>query len=212
MLACCGADQHQWEEHEVERRWLPRVLRCFIVGENPGDTDSEYFYQPPASYTLDDVAVRRALLRGLHPRGLILEATLEGFQDAGFLFDHAIRCQLASGVIKVERQRAMRYACRLVENPEHLRNRLADARTVWVMGHFASNAVADASPDFPNQRRQISRPPYPGRLQACSKFFLSVYLSWRTEADAPRFREAFESFAREKAAFEGRITSQSSRP
>jgi hypothetical protein len=199
MLACCGASQHQWEEHEVERRWLPRVLRCFIVGENPGDTHSEYFYEPPASYASDAVVVRKALLRGLHRRRLIPEATLEGFQDAGFLFDHAIRCQLASSVIKVEYNRAKRYACRLVENPEHLRNRLTEARTVWVMGHLASNAVGNANADFPKHKRHISRPPYPGRLQACSKFFLSEYLSWRTEGQAPRFCEAFESFAREKA-------------
>jgi hypothetical protein len=202
MLACCGAVRHQWEEHEVERRWLPRVLRCLIVGENPGDTDSEYFYEPPESYESDEVAVRRALLRGLHRCNLIPQATLEGFQDAGFLFDHAIRCQLPSSVIKRERQKAMRYASRLVENPAHLRDRLAEARTVWVMGHFASNAVANASPDFPKHRRQLSRPPYPGRLRACSKFFLSEYLSWRTEADAPRFCEAFEWFARDKVAFE----------
>ena len=202
MLTCCGAVRHQWEEHEVERRWLPRVLRCLVVGENPGDSDSEYFYEPPDSYESDEVAVRRALLRALHRRGLIPEATLEGFQDAGFLFDHAIRCQLPSSVIKRESQKAMRYASRLVENPAHLRDRVAEARTVWVMGHFASNAVANASPAFPKQRRQLSRPPYPGRLRACSKFFLSEYLSWRTEADAPRFCEAFESFVREKAAFE----------
>lgn len=201
MLACCGAIRHQWEEHEVERRWLPRVLRCLIVGENPGDTGSEYFYEPPGSYEADEVAVRRALLRGLHRRGLIPEATLEGFQDAGFLFDHAIRCQLASSVIKREHQRAMRYASRLVENPVHLRDRLVDARIVWAMGHFASNAVANASPDFPKERRQLSRSPYPGRLRACSKFFLSEYLSWRTAVDAPRFCEAFERFARDRAAF-----------
>jgi hypothetical protein len=201
MLACCGAVRHQWEEHEVERRWMPRVLRCLIVGENPGDTDSKYFYESPGSFEADQVAVRRALLRGLHQRGLIPEATLEGFQDAGFLFDHAIRCQLASSVIQRERQRAIRYASRLVENPVHLRARLADARIVWVMGHFASNAVANASPDFPKKRRQLSRPPYPGRLRSCSKFFLSEYLSWRTEVDAPRFCEAFERFARDRAAF-----------
>jgi hypothetical protein len=202
MLACCGAAQHQWEEHEVERRWLPGVLRCLIVGENPGDTNSEYFYAPPESYASDEVVVRRALLRGLHRRGLILEATLDGFQDAGFLFDHAIRCQLASSVIDAERQRATRYSSRLVDNPAHLRDRLAEARTVWVMGHFASNAVANASPDFPKQRRQLSRPPYPGKLRAGSRFFVSEYLSWRTEAGAPRFCEAFERFADEKAEFQ----------
>ena len=201
-MPCCGAEKHQWEKHEVERRWLPRVLRCFIVGENPGDTTSEYFYEPPASYASDEVAVRRALLHGLHQRGLIAEATLEGFQGAGFLFDHAIRCQLASRVINVERQKAMRYASHLVEDPAHLRVRLAEAKTVWVMGHLASNAVANATAEFPKERRRISGPPYPGRIRACSRFFLSEYLSWRTESEAPRFCEAFERFAHEKVAFE----------
>jgi hypothetical protein len=69
------------------------------------------------------------------------------------------------------------------------------------MGHFASNAVANTSQGFPKERRQISRPPYPGRLSSSSKFFLSEYLSRWTEAEAPRFCEAFESFARETAAF-----------
>lgn len=86
MPACCSAVKHPWDEHEVERRWLPRALRCLIIGENPGDTTSEYFYQPPASYASDAVVVRRALLRGLHHHGLIPEPTLEGFRDAGFLF------------------------------------------------------------------------------------------------------------------------------
>jgi hypothetical protein len=65
-----------------------------VVAENSGDTTSHYFYQRPASYESDEVAVRRALLRGLREQGLITVATLEGFRDAGFLFDHAIRCQL----------------------------------------------------------------------------------------------------------------------
>lgn len=94
MPTCCGAEKHGWDRQEVERRWLPTTLRCFVVGENPGDTTSEYFYERPASYAADEVTVRRALLRGLHEQGLIAEATLEGFQEAGFLFDHAIRCQL----------------------------------------------------------------------------------------------------------------------
>ena len=202
MLACCGAEKHQWEKHEVEPKWLPRLLKCFIVGENPGDTASEYFYERPRSYASDEVTVRRALLRGLHERGLIPEATLEGFQDAGFLFDHAIRCQLPSRVVGVERQKAMRYGSLRVANPVHLRPRLTEARVVWVMGHLASNAVANASGDFAKQRRRISQPPYPARIAPCSKFFLSEYLSWRTESEAPRFCEAFGGFARERGAFE----------
>ena len=74
--------------------WLPRVVRYLLIGENPGDSDSEYFYQRPRSYDADKVAVRRALLHGLHQQRLITEPTLEAFRDAGFLFDHAIRCHM----------------------------------------------------------------------------------------------------------------------
>jgi hypothetical protein len=70
------------------------------------------------------------------------------------------------------------------------------------MGHLASNAVGNATGDFPKQRRRISQPPYPARIAPCSKFFLSEYLSWRTESEAPRFCETFGGFAREKGAFE----------
>jgi len=175
-------------------------LRCFIIGENPGDTTSEYFYQPLPRYDSDDVVVRRALLGGLHLRGLIPKPTLEGFQDAGFLFDHAIRCQLAPDAVNADRQKAMRYTSRRVANPDHLKPRLAESTVVWVMGHLASNAVANATAAFPKARRRISLPPYPGPIAPCSRFFVSEYLSWRTEADAPRFCEAFRRFASAKMA------------
>ncbi len=116
MLACCGVEKHEWDRLEVERCWLPPTLRCFVVGENPGDTKSEYFYERPASYAADEVVVRGALLGGLHQQGLIAEATLEGFWDAGFLFDHAIRCQLSSKVVRSEREKATRYASRRLGN------------------------------------------------------------------------------------------------
>ena len=200
MMACCSAAKHQWETHEVERVWLPRVLRCFIIGENPGDTTSQYFYEPPEAYASDPVVVRRAVLGGLHRHRLIPEPTLEAFRDAGFLFDHAIRCQLDSDTVSTERQKAMRYACRRVEGPEHLRSRLATAKMVWVMGHLASNAVANATPEFPKHRRRISLSPFPGSIGPGSKFFLSEYLSWRTESQAPRFCEDLARFARGKGA------------
>ncbi len=201
MLACCGAQKHEWDRLEVERRWLPLTLRCFVVGENPGDTTSEYFYEGPPSYASDEVAVRRALLAGLHQQGLIAEATLESFQEAGFLFDHAIRCRLPSKVVKFERQKATRYASRRVENADHLRPWLAQARVVWVMGHLASNAVANATAEFPRQRRKISMPPYPAEIAPGSRFFVSAYLSWRTEAAASAFAESFKRFARERGVF-----------
>jgi hypothetical protein len=194
MPACCGAPEHQWEEHEVERRWLPHTLKCFIIGENPGDKTSQYFYEKPLSYSSDGVVVRRALLRGLHQHGIIHEATLESFRDAGFLFDHAIRCQLPSTMVSVERQKAIRYVSSRVENPSHLAPWLTQAEVVWVMGHLASNAVANLTTEFPKLRRQISMPPFPAEVQPSSRFFLSEYITWRNETKAPNFREAFKIF------------------
>jgi hypothetical protein len=162
---------------------------------------SEYFYERPASHAQDEVAVRRALLGGLHRQGLIVEATLECFQEAGFLFDHAIRCQLSPKVVSFERQKATRYASRRVGNADHLRPWLDQARVVWVMGHLASNAVANASAEFPKQRRKISMPPYPGEIARDSRFFVSEYLSWRTEARALAFAEAFKRFAQDRGVF-----------
>src|SRR5689334_22520080 len=131
MLPCCGAERHEWDRLEVERKWLPPVLCCLLIGENPGDTGSEYFYQRPRSYDADEVAVRRALLYGLHQHGLIAEPTLQGFRDAGFLFDHAIRCHLPANIVAKERERAKRYGSTLVGGADHLRRRLSEANVVW---------------------------------------------------------------------------------
>jgi hypothetical protein len=117
------------------------------------------------------------------------------------LFDHAIRCQLSSKVVRSEREKATRYASRRVENADHLRPWLAQARIVWVMGHLASNAVANATAEFPRQRRKISMPPYPGEIARDSRFFVSEYFSWRTEAEASAFAESFKRFARERGVF-----------
>jgi len=172
MMACCGAKEHQWEEHEVECVWLPRAVRCFIVRENPGHKTSQYFYEPPETYSSDPVVVRRALLRSLQQHGLISEATLEAFRDAGLLFDHAIRCQLDSDTVSIERQKAMRYRCRRVEDPAHLGSWLGTARVVWVTGHLASNAMTTLTPDFPRQRRRISLSPFPGEHSASVEVLL----------------------------------------
>lgn len=145
MPACCGAAMHQWEKHEVERRWIPVTLKCFIIGENPGGTRSQYFYEKPYSYNSDEVVVRRSLLHGLQQHGLIQEATLESFRDAGFLFDHAIRCQLSYSLISAERQKAILYMSPRVENSSHLGPWLTQAVVVWVRGHLANNAVANVT-------------------------------------------------------------------
>jgi len=203
MPDCCGAEENQWEKHDVERHWVPCVVRCFIVGENPGDTRSQYFYEQPTSYATDGIVVRRALLRGLHHDGLIPEATLPGFRAGGFLFDHAIRCQLSSRIVGAERRRAMRYASTRAAAAVHLRSWLAQASVVWVMGHLASNAVAEATEEFPRQMRRISLPPYPSGLAPNSSFFLSEYLTWRYEGRALNLCEAFARFARSRGVFHG---------
>jgi hypothetical protein len=92
----------------------------------------------------------------------------------------------------------MRYRCHRVKAPVHLRKCLATAKVVWVMGHLASNAVSNVTPDFLQQRRRISLPPFPGSIAPGSRFFLSEYLSWRTESEASRFCEAFRRFALER--------------
>ncbi len=201
MLPCCKAKKHGWERFDVERSWLPATPRCLIVGENPGGPSSEYFYERPVSYESDEVEVRKGLLRGLCEQRLIAEPTLEGFRDAGFLFDHAIRCQLNPEVIRSEREKAKRYACKRVENPEHLRPWLARAPVVWVMGHLASNAVGNATRDFPKLKRKISMAPYPGELAPGAKFFVSEYLTWRTQAKASAFAQAFAEFVGQRRVF-----------
>lgn len=138
MVKCCGAERHQWEICNVEMDWLPGVLKCLVIGENPGDATSEYFYNARSRYETDQVVVRHALLHGLKAHGLINEATLDGFKAAGFLFDHAIRCQLPADVVARERQRAMRYASMRVAQADHLRSRIGAAQAVWVMGHLAN--------------------------------------------------------------------------
>lgn len=204
MLDCCGAVMHPWARYEVERHWVPRPLLCLIIGENPGGTASEYFYATPERDTADDVVVRRCLLQGLHRQGLIADASLEAFRNAGFLFDHAIRCQLEPDVVQRERQRAMRYASERVADPAHLRPLLAEAKVVWVMGHLANNAVANATGDFPRDRRRLSRAPYPTGISPSSKFFVSEYLTWRREPKALAICAAFSRFARERLVFDGR--------
>jgi hypothetical protein len=76
----CGAQKHQWDRVEVARLWLPSTPRCFVVGENPGNTASEYFYERPATYVSNQVAARRAILSGLQQQGLIADATRESFR------------------------------------------------------------------------------------------------------------------------------------
>lgn len=200
MLSCCGAAAHPWDQYEVEKRWLPRTVRCLIVGENPGALDSEYFYMVPTNYASDRVIVRRCLLRGLYYEKLIHEPTLDAFCDAGFLFDHGIRCPLPRNEVEIEHRAAKLYKSRRIGSASHLVPLLTQSSTVWVMGHIASNAVATATEIstadiFPKEQRLISKAPYPCELAPGSRFFLSEYFSRWNQRDAQRICEAFARFA-----------------
>ena len=203
MPACCDAVLHPWDRYGVQQRWLPGTLQCLVIGENPGNTDSQYFYAPPQSYARDRVIVRRCLLRGLCDQKLISEATLEGFRNAGFLFDHAIRCPLSQTIVKAERQAARRYASPRAEEPSHLLASLSQAVVVWVMGHIACNAVANACTSFPKVPRPISKPPYPGELEIGSKFFVSEYFTRWNQSESVEICRAFKRFALERGVFDG---------
>src|SRR5262249_42405750 len=120
MLVCCGALEHPWDTYNVEKDWMPATIRCLVVGENPGSTTSEYFYNPPSDYERDRAVVRKGLLHGLHAVGLLSVATLEGFRDAGFLFDHGIRCPLPRDIVKREHRLSKRYASTRVGSAMHL--------------------------------------------------------------------------------------------
>src|SRR5271167_2913271 len=131
MHTCCSTLSHRWDQSEVSRLWVPERLFCIVIGENPGSDASEYFYAPPVEYADDPVTVRRRLLRGLYQEDLIAEPTLEGFRDAGFLFDHGIRCSLSRAVIQAERRAARRYQSVRVGKASHLAAYVAQAASVW---------------------------------------------------------------------------------
>lgn len=202
MLSCCGAAAHPWDQYEVEKRWRPPTVRCLIVGENPGALTSEYFYAVPKNYASDRVIVRRCLLRGLYHERLIHEATLDAFRDAGFLFDHGIRCPLSREEVKREQRAAKSYRSRCVGCASHLVPLLSQSSIVWVMGHIASNAVANATEistaEFPKEQRLISKAPYPCELAPGSRFFLSEYLTRWTQPYAQGICEAFGRFAQSR--------------
>jgi hypothetical protein len=174
---------------------MPDTLRCLIVGENPGEEKSMYFYDP--AVTRDPVRVRSNLLHGLTVAGLIGAPTLEEFRAAGFLFDHGIRCYMSFKLLETHRHSADRPLPGLPGNAEHLRPLLAEAQSVWVMGRIARKAVDSVAEDFPIERNQISKPPYPCRLRG-TKYFVSRYLSRMSRNHAATIccapRDAFTEF------------------
>jgi hypothetical protein len=98
--------------------------------------------------------------------------------------------------MKQEQRKARKYACERVSHPAHLVPLLAQARLVWAMGHVASNAVANAAPDFPKEQRRISQPPFPEQIAADSRYFVSEYFHRFNERETSAICEAFARFAR----------------
>ncbi len=199
-LSCCGYRSHCYEEFEVERKWRLHQLRCLIVGENPSGEGQPYFYEEPINYDNDSVIVRRSLLQNLYEREILDSATLTGFREAGFLFDHAIRCRMSKDEVKKERQRAQQYKSERVQNPRHLLPTVRKAPIVWVMGHVASNAMANLDPAFPKEKRRISCDPFACPVPG-SRYFLSEYLTRWNKHKWPEIFAAFLTFARTKDVF-----------
>ena len=147
--------------------------------------------------------------RGLHQEKLIRQPTLDAFRDAGFLFDHSIRCPLSSEEVKTERRAAILYRSVRAKNFAHLVPLLSRASTVWVMGYIARNAIANATIEFPKENHKISKSPYPGMVENASRFFLSAYFSRWNQRDVPRICAAFSQFAKTNKIFENTFSCES---
>ena len=188
-MTCCGESLHAWDRFRVEEEWVPADLRCFVVGENPGDVDSPYFYD-----TTRAVPVRTILLRELHSRGCIDAPTLAAFRAAGFLFDHGIRCHLSDDDVKAEARLARRYASPRCAAANHLRPWIACAPATWVMGYIARNAVTAICTDLQRDTRKISRDPYPRQIPEAPRFFVSRYVTRAPRKQVALIFERLDSF------------------
>ncbi len=192
-MNCCSGP-HPWDLYKVRTNWFPSKLRCLIIGENPGySVNSSYFYQPQNS-GYDPVTIRRNLLFGLYKVDLIGAQTLQEFQQAGFLFDHAIRCYLSAATIEKERRLATRYKSPRAAAAIHLEPAIKTAPAVWVMGYIARNAVASICSTFPRNQAPIAKSPYPCQIPGAPKFFVSRYLSHLGEKEVLDICKSFAVF------------------
>ena len=170
-MACCDSLNHPWDQFSVMETWLPTHLRCLIIGESPGSDPEKYFYNEHRT-----VAIRTIMLRELHRHGLIKRPSLERFRDAGFLFDHAIRCLLPSQTILHEAKLAGRYMSSRAADAAHLEPFLNIQSPVWLMGRIARNAVVTPRSEFPKDTTGISQYPNPRWIKEAPRFFVSRYL------------------------------------
>jgi len=173
---CCGLI-HSFDRCAVAEVWVPAAIRCFIIGENPGIPGAPYFYDP-IPLKRDSVGVRRLLLPALAAENLISEPTLLGFREGGFLFDHAIRCQLPKATMDRERARARTFRPSLADQASHLRRLVGRSCKVWLMGGVARAAIRSQYPELGVEARNLEQP-----YAVESKFFVSHYL--RPRFDTP---------------------------
>ena len=188
VLPCC-AQEHPWESFSVNSDWSPTVLRCMVIGESPGEDAAKYFYNQRRR-----VAVRTIMLRELYRHRLLIEPTLPSFRKAGFLFDHAIRCLLPSDTIHREAILAARYMSPRAAAATHLTPFLCQESPVWVMGRIARNAVAVLQREFPRDRSEIAKPPYPRKVPDAPRFFVSRYLLHASRAEVAEIFSGLHRF------------------
>lgn len=176
MNTCCNK-AHPFDSRNVKTSWWPKRLRCLIIGESPGNPTSLYFYDPIPQEKKDPVGVRSQLLRGLCEIGLLTAPILENFKEEGFLFDHGIRCPLSlKSIIEKERQLAQRFKSSLAHRANYLKEEIALAEKVWVMGHVARDAVLHQLKNQGQETHEPLKSRFTPPFQT-EKFFFSRYLT-----------------------------------
>jgi hypothetical protein len=138
--------------------------------------------------------VRRYLLSGLWSAGLLSAPTLEALRSAGFLFDHAIRCQLPRDVIKRERAAAARWKSERAHRASHLVALVNAAAKVWVMGRIALDAVRHVCGLSALIATCRVHPPYIVSNTGEPPFFVSRYMNRWAEQTRPEIIDEFKRF------------------
>jgi hypothetical protein len=194
---CCNA-VHPFDKAQAGALWWPPSVRCLIVGESPGTPGAPYFYDPlpeDADPEKDPVEVRRYLLGGLFGVRLIARRDLGAFRDAGLAFDHAIRCQLSSDIIKKEWRQALDFRSKRAHGATHLVPLINQVPRVWIMGRLARDAVRHVGRLANMIERKPLDPPYVIKIDDEPRFFVSRYLNRyaanHVEEILVKFREFF---------------------
>ena len=182
---CCGLI-HPWDTFRIHELWWPNSPKCLIIGESPGNPDSFYFYDQDHF-----VRVRHNLLNNLCEKGLLYAPTLNAFKASGFLFDHAIRCQISPAEIKNEWKLAKRYESRRAKAAIHLSTLIRQFPQTWIMGYIARNAVAEIDSLFPRQKVGLK---VPYTVLGSYRYFISRYFLNTGNEDLSNITGAFKAF------------------